>query len=470
MKLSSLLGHTREVLELVLDSGRPADNLIDTFFRSHKYLGSHDRRFIAETAYGTLRHLRRCEKILLLALGKRADGILSEDGYLLLLMTYLLAIDRRTVLAAEDVFDAVQSGRLKQELPSILKAIEAVAEPEISDSVERIGIKYSFPDWMVRRFQTQYGEAETELLCESLNGQAPLTVRVNTLKTTVEECQRALMEEGVEAQTTRLSPFALLIPKRLNVFQLQVFRNGFFEVQDEGSQMLPFLVDPKPTAKVLDACAGAGGKTLELSALMKNRGEIVASDVHSSRLEELRRRLKRGGASNVRIRLVGDIAELADRHRDYFDVVLLDAPCSGLGTIRRNPGMKWVVTEETVQEVTEKQIHILDAGSELVKPGGIIAYATCTLFQAENEGVVEKFLETHPDFVLEYPPLKKEIFDWTPFTQGKFVKLFPHRDGTDGFFIAVIRRQKGAAQSVHSTPPPTAIEPFPSEQNISRVQ
>ena len=445
MKLSSLLGHTREVLELVLDSGRPADNLIDTFFRSHKYLGSHDRRFIAETAYGTLRHLRRCERTLLQALGAHADGMLPEDGYLLLLVTYLLAVDRRTPLAEADVLDTITSARLKPSIPPLLKAIPAVAEPDASDPVERIGLRYSFPDWMVRRFLDQFGEEETEKLCESLNGQAPLTVRVNTLKTTLEECQRSLMEEGVQAQPTRLSPFALLIPKRLNVFQLQAFRNGFFEVQDEGSQMLPFLIDPKPTAKVLDACAGAGGKTLELAALMKNRGEIVASDVHSSRLEELRRRLKRAGASNVRVRLVGDVANLADRHRDYFDIVLIDAPCSGIGTIRRNPGMKWVVTEETVQEVTEKQAHILEASAGLVKPGGIIAYATCTLFREENEGIIEKFLESHTDFALDSPPVKKEVFDCSPYSQGTFVKLFPHRDGTDGFFIAVIRRRRDAA-------------------------
>jgi 16S rRNA (cytosine967-C5)-methyltransferase len=146
----------------------------------------------------------------------------------------------------------------------------------------------------------------------------------------------------------------------------------------------------------------------------------------------------------VRVRLVGDVAELADRHRDYFDIVLIDAPCSGIGTIRRNPGMKWVVTEETVQEVTQKQIHLLEATAGLVKPGGLIAYATCTLFREENEDVIGKFLETHTSFVLDSPPLKKEVFDYSPYVQGTFVKLFPHRDGTDGFFFAVIRRRRDA--------------------------
>jgi 16S rRNA (cytosine967-C5)-methyltransferase len=441
MKLSSLLGHTREVLQLVRDSGRPADNLIDSFFRTHKYLGSHDRRFVAETTYGTLRHLRKCEMMLLQALGAHADGMLPEDGFLLLAVTFLTAIDRGTPLNVADVSEAVKSARLRPHLNSILQAIPQASGPEPSDPVERIGLRYSFPDWIVRRFLDQYGESETEQICESLNGQAPLTLRVNTLKTTVEECRESLAEEDIQTQPTRLSPFGLLVSKRMNVFQLQAFRDGFFEVQDEGSQLLPFLVDPKPTAKVLDACAGAGGKTLELSALMKNRGEIVAADVHSKRLEELRRRMRRAGVSNVRIRRVDDLEELADRHRDYFDVVLLDAPCSGMGTLRRNPGMKWVVTEETVREVAQKQLHILDASAHLVKPGGIVAYATCTLFKEENEDIVEQFLASHPDFVLERPPLDESRLDLTPFTAGKYTKLFPHRDGTDGFFIAVIRRR-----------------------------
>ena len=441
MKLSSLLGHTREVLQLVHDSGRPADNLIDSFFRTHKYLGSHDRRFVAETAYSTLRHLRKCEVILLQALGAHSDGMLPEDGFLLLAVTYLVAVNRRTPLSVADVSEAIKSGRLKPHVHTILQAIPEVSQPESSDPVERIGLQYSFPDWIVRRFLDQYGESETERICESLNRQAPMTLRVNTLKTTVEECQKALAEEDIQTHPTRLSPFGLLVSKRMNVFQLQAFRNGFFEVQDEGSQLLPFLLDPKPTAKVLDACAGAGGKTLELSALMKNRGEIVAADVHSTRLEELRRRMRRAGASNVRIQRVDDVAELEDQYRDHFDVVLLDAPCSGIGTLRRNPGMKWVVTEETVREVAEKQLHILEASAHLAKAGGIVAYATCTLFRAENEDIVEKFLSTHPEFALDRPPLDETKFDLAPFTEGKYIKLYPHRDGTDGFFIAVMRRR-----------------------------
>jgi 16S rRNA (cytosine967-C5)-methyltransferase len=440
MKFSSLIGHAGELLQLVRSSEKPADSIIDLFFRSRKYLGSHDRRFIAESTYGTLRHLRKCELLLQHALGAHAESMIPDDGFLFLVLAYLLAIEQRTPIEVADLEPAVKSGKLKPHLESILKSLSTPQSVQSADAVERIGEEYSYPDWMVRRFLDQFGEQETLLLCQSLNEQAPLTLRANTLKSTVEECQESLKKEGVTTERTKLSPSGLVVPKRINIFQLQAFRDGLFEVQDEGSQLLPYLLDPKPTAKVLDACAGAGGKTLELSAIMKNRGEIVAADVHSFRLDQLRKRTQRAGVSNVRIRLVQDVADIGEQYVDYFDVVLVDAPCSGIGTLRRNPGMKWMVTEETVREVSEKQLHILEACVPFVKAGGRIAYATCTLFREENETVVETFLSKHRDFVLDDPPLSRTKFDISPYAVGKYIKFSPHRDGTDGFFIAVMRK------------------------------
>ena len=179
---------------------------------------------------------------------------------------------------------------------------------------------------------------------------------------------------------------------------------------------------------------------MELSAIMKNRGEIVAADVHSFRLEQLRKRTQRAGVSNVRIRQVQDIADLGEQYVGYFDVVLIDAPCSGIGTLRRNPGMKWMVTEETIREVSEKQLHILEACVPFVKAGGRVAYATCTLFREENEAVVENFLSAHKEFALDDPPLDQAKFDFSPYCAGKYIKFSPHRDGTDGFFIAVMKK------------------------------
>ena len=441
MKLSSLLGHASELLQLVRSSEKPADSVIDVFFRSRKYLGSHDRRFIAETTYGTLRHLRKSESVLKRGLGSSAVDMIPEDGFLLLIVAYLLVVEQRTPIKPEDLQPIVRSSTLKPRLASILQALSNSSDCQPAGFVEKIGEEYSYPDWMVQRLLDQYGPEETERLCETLNGQAPLSLRVNTLKSSVEDCQEELKRVGVETERTRLSPFGLRVPKRINIFQIQAFRDGLFEVQDEGSQLLPFLIDPKPTAKVLDACAGAGGKTLELAAIMKNRGEIVAADVHSFRLEQLRKRAQRAGVSNVRIRQVQDITDLAEQYTGYFDFVLIDAPCSGIGTLRRNPGMKWMVTEETIQEVSEKQKHILEASVPLVKPGGIVAYATCTLFREENEDVVESFLRAHPEFLPDDPPLDRSKFDFSPYRVGKYIKLSPHRDGTDGFFIAVMRKQ-----------------------------
>ena len=440
MKFSSLIGHAGELLQLVRSTEKPADSIIDTFFRSRKYLGSHDRRFIAESTYGTLRHLRKCESLLKQALGDLADSMIPEDGFLFLVVTYLLAIEPRTPIEVADLEPAVKSGKLKPQLGFLLRSLSAPQNMSLADPVERIGEEYSYPDWMVQRFLDQYGEQETLLLCQSLNGQAPLTLRANSLKATVEECQEALKKEDVLTERTKLSPYGLVVPKRINIFQLQAFRDGLFEVQDEGSQLLPYLLDPKPTAKVLDACAGAGGKTLELSAIMKNRGEIVAADVHSFRLEQLRKRAQRAGVSNVRIRQVQDIADLGEQYAGYFDVVLIDAPCSGIGTLRRNPGMKWMVTEETIREVSEKQLHILEACVPFVKEGGRVAYATCTLFREENETVVENFLSAHKEFAPDDPPLDRAKFDFSPYSVGKYIKFSPYRDGTDGFFIAVMKK------------------------------
>lgn len=440
MQLPSLLGHAQELLLTIRNSDRPADSLIDTFFRSRKYLGSRDRRFLAETTYGTLRHLRRCEVLLWKGLEGTKAEIGREDGFLLVIVTYLIAVVRKTDLLTNDVVVKLQSPLLKELAPDLLQRLSSPEMVPIQDPVERLGVLHSFPDWLVERFIREYGEEEAEKMLASLNEQAPITLRVNTLKTTVEECRKALQREEVETTPTGLSPFGLELPKRANIFQMQAFRDGFFEVQDEGSQLLPLLIDPKPTAKLLDACAGAGGKTLAFAALMKNRGEIVATDVNKFRLEELRKRARRGGVFNVRSREIADVVDLVGDQNGTFDVVFLDAPCSGLGTIRRNPGMKWTVTEETISELSAKQRHILESAAPLVKKGGRLVYATCTFLREENEEVVEDFLRRSPGFSPLPPEGYLSKWNLLHLASGSYIRLLPHRDGTDGFFCAVLER------------------------------
>lgn len=425
MKISSLIGHVAELLEDVTASRKPADHLIDFFFRKRKYLGSHDRRFIAETLYSILRHRQRIEWAI--------GSIKPKQHYSRMVVTAALLLEKRVELEALVA---------EQILPDdVVRNIQECIgrSPAKTDNIERISLTYSFPVWMVRKWIEQYGEDETERLCDVLNSQAPITLRVNTLKATVPECRESLHKEGIESIPTEYSPFGLHIPKRINVFQLETFRKGFFEVQDEGSQMLALLVDPKPRTKVIDACAGGGGKSLALAAIMKNRGEIFSLDIHNFRLDELRKRIKRAGVDTIRIRTVSEDESPPDLHNEA-EYVLVDAPCSGTGTIRRNPGMKWTVSTEMVKELHVKQSMILSNYARCVKVHGTIVYATCSLMKEENDDVVEAFLASHPDFVLRDPGEVLQRYQLDTLVNNRYFQLMPHRHGTDGFFAAIMKR------------------------------
>lgn len=444
MKTSSLIGHTVEVYGLIIRSEHPADSTIDTFFRSHKYLGSHDRRFIAETVYGMLRHRKRiawlCETS-----GKKF--LESSDNH----AVFLQCLVYRTTIANEGIDTLVHELETdpveKQSLLLLLNEARNRNDrfekevPLHSDKASDLSLRYSFPEWMLEEWREQFGEDEAVQLCAALNTPAPLTLRVNTLKTSVEECQQALAKESIDAERTKFSGVGLTVHKRMNVFQLDIFRKGFFEVQDEGSQLLSMLVDPKPTSKVVDACAGGGGKSLALAALMKNRGVIFALDTNAVRLEGLRKRIRRSGVDTIRVCTVEE-GQLPPGLADAADNVLVDAPCSGLGTIRRNPGMKWTVTPASVAELNIKQSTILNHYAQCVKVSGRLIYSTCTMMRSENEGVVEKFLSDHPQFELMEPSAILRRYQLESLSPGKFFRLKPHVHGTDGFFAAVFRRKQ----------------------------
>jgi 16S rRNA (cytosine967-C5)-methyltransferase len=426
MKLSSLIGHVTELYAEVVDSPKPADRHIDLFFRSRKYLGSNDRRFIAETMYGMLRHRTRVEWIVSLS-DRKNDPTMLCAAYLLL-------------------SGAASKGQIAEEtgIPQDVMTVidERVrTEPENLSVTDALAVKYSLQSWMISAWKAEYGIDELEPLCASLNTQAPMTIRVNTIKTTREECRNRLAQEGLDTDIAELSPFGLHLKRRTNLFQLQAFREGLFEVQDEGSQLLALLADPKPGSKVVDACAGAGGKALAMAAVMKNRGEIFALDVHSFRLEELRKRIKRSGVDSIRSKVIRE-GEMEEGLMDAGDVVLVDAPCTGTGTIRRNPGMKWSVSETMVEELHQKQLQILTLNSNYVKPGGRLVYATCSLMNRENESVVEQFLADHDGFELVPSAAVLERYGLSRLSSTKYFQLLPHRYNTDGFFAAVLKRTK----------------------------
>ncbi|MFA6467951.1 MAG: methyltransferase domain-containing protein [Bacteroidota bacterium] len=424
MKLASLIGHVLELYSEVTVSLKPADRHIDYFFRARKYLGSKDRRFIAETVYGMLRHKKRIEWIL--------AAVQKESNHRYLCAAYLLFEKKATL---EDL--AAEMG-LSSDVVAVI-AHQAGIEPASDSLIETTAVKYSLQEWMVREWLTQFGTESLEPLCSALNTQAPMTIRVNTIKTTREECQRKLQSEGLDTDISEYSPSGLHLKRRTNLFQLNAFKDGLFEVQDEGSQLLALLVDPKPGSKVIDACAGAGGKALALAALMKNRGEIFALDTHSFRLEELRKRIRRSGVDSIRARVIHE-GEVIESLSGAADFVLVDAPCTGTGTIRRNPGMKWTVSEQMVEELHAKQSSILSLNARYVKPGGRLVYATCSLMKHENDDVVERFLTDHPEFELIPPGSVLERYHLAHLSTNKYFQLLPQRNNTDGFFAAVMKR------------------------------
>lgn len=446
MKSTSLLGHTFELFDAVERDRLPADQVVDRFFRARRYLGSKDRRFIAEAVYGMLRH-----KLLIHTLFQ--SGLQELNGHstsanlrssLGLYFAYLLAVERMNVGVVSETLGSYW----KVQFPSV--PLESFAGAVLrhydldlaSGSVaDRLSLMYSFPKWMVEEWLARLGESETTALCAALNAPAPTTIRVNTLRTSVEECQKRLLQEGVATERTRLSPFGLSLAKRVNVPSLQSFKDGWFEIQDEASQIVTLLLDPQPGEIVIDACAGGGGKTLELAALMNNDGKILSFDVEARRLRNLEKRAERAGVQGLEVHLAEKgLAEQEGAGIRKVGSILVDAPCSGLGTLRRNPGNKWRVSPGFVEHISQQQGKLLEQWSPLLKPGGRLIYSTCTLLRKENEEVVESFLARHAEFKLDSSSRVLSRWRLNHLSKNGYLYLYPHKHGTDGFFAAVMTR------------------------------
>jgi 16S rRNA (cytosine967-C5)-methyltransferase len=412
----ALFAHAEAVLGQLLRFEHPADAVVSRYFREHRQLGHADRAFVAETVFAVLRRGRSLEA--------RCAGQLS---------------DRRRLLAAL----AVVRGWSQRELAPVLKAGEeewlavakALPEAELAPAV-----RCDLPDWLYERLAAQYGADETLALAQALNQPAPLDLRVNTLKTSREALLEVLTADGMAAVPGALSPLAVRLRDKPALARHPLFLAGAFEVQDEGSQLLGYLLEPKRGEMVVDFCAGAGGKTLLLGALMRNTGRLYAFDVSDRRLAKLKPRLARSGLSNVHpARIEHERDTKIKRLSGKADRVLVDAPCSGLGTLRRNPDLKWRQDESSVAELTAKQAAILAAAAPLVRPGGRLVYATCSLLHAENEAIVEAFLAGHPGFTLV--PAADVLARQGIEVEGEMLRLLPHRHRTDGFFAAILERQ-----------------------------
>jgi 16S rRNA (cytosine967-C5)-methyltransferase len=304
-----------------------------------------------------------------------------------------------------------------------------------------LSIQAELPDWIIEKLRAQRSDDEIRALGLSMQTSATLDLRTNTLKANRDELLQGLAAEGVQAIATPWSPLGIRVTGKPALNKSPLFLGGRFEVQDEGSQLLGFMLAPKRNDMVVDFCAGAGGKTLMLGAMMNSQGRLYAWDISEKRLANLKPRLARSGLSNVQPQLIAHendskIKRLAGK----IDRVLVDAPCSGLGTLRRNPDLKFRQSEKSVAELTQKQASILAAASKLLKVGGRLVYATCSVLREENQAIVEAFLAQHPEFVL-LPASEALAQQKIALEMGDYLQLLPQQHGTDGFFAAVMERK-----------------------------
>jgi 16S rRNA (cytosine967-C5)-methyltransferase len=421
-----------ELLHEVLRFGQPADAVVSAFFRAHRSLGTRERHTLAETVYAVLR-----EKLKYQHLAKSGNG----------------SIERRLALLAWQGSEAFLRAAAT---PAELQWVEHSRKVDFGHlpDAQRDSLRHNLPAWLAERLRAELGDGpggDFWPLVKSLLLPAGLDLRVNALKAKRDAVLAALAEEGVQTQPTRWSPLGLRAEGKPALHRSEVFLRGDVEVQDEGSQLLALLTEAKRGEMVVDFCAGAGGKTLALGAMMRNTGRLYAFDVSAHRLAALKPRLARSGLSNVYpAGIAHERDERIKRLSGKIDRVLVDAPCSGLGTLRRNPDLKWRQSPEAVAELVAKQQSILHGAARLVKPGGRLVYATCSLLRAENEEVAESFSTSHPEWVLVDAAeilARQGVEQASELTrplaaEGPGVlRLWPHRHGSDGFFAAVWERR-----------------------------
>ncbi len=419
MHPNALLDLASDLLRTVLRFDQPADNLVSAFFRQHRALGHRERHTLAETVYTVLR-----QRLVLQHLAQSGSG----------------PLERRLAILAWQGNDTFLRGALGPHEQQWLAQVQQIDRASLPEK-----LRHNLPDWLATALQAQLGDDFWPLV-QALDQPAPLDLRVNTLKAKRDDVQQALAAAGFPCAPTPFSPWGLRLQGKPAVNKLDLFAQGAIEVQDEGSQLLALLTDAKRGEMVVDFCAGAGGKTLALGAAMRNTGRLYAFDVSGHRLDALKPRLARSGLSNVYpAQIAHERDERIKRLAGKIDRVLIDAPCSGLGTLRRNPDLKWRQSPKAVEELQAKQAAILASAARLLKPGGRLVYATCSLLQAENEAVVDAFTaERSADFTpLDATELLQglKVDGAEALVSAGHLRLWPHRHQTDGFFAATWQRR-----------------------------
>jgi len=437
-----------ELLDVIAAGKGAADDIVGNYFRRHRFAGVKDRGAISEHIYAVLRQ----RAVLDWWLERLGRGALAIDARRRLLAALVLVqgwAPAQIERACDG--DRFRPGRLATAERELVAALvdQAIDHPAMPDDV-----RWNYPAWLDPYLRAAFNATLGREMA-ALNGPAPLDLRVNILKGDRLSAKIALEGEGVKAEEGRYSPYGLRVFERIPLAALETFRRGLIEVQDEGSQLAALLADARSGMRVVDFCAGAGGKTLALAAAMHNRGHLVACDVSEKRLERATQRLRRAGISIVQRRvLTSERDKWVKRHAGGFDRVFVDAPCTGTGTWRRNPDAKWRLTEMDLAELTALQSAILESAARLVAPGGRLIYATCSFLRDENEAQVERFLAAAPDFSpLPISAVWRTTIGGKPPSAGDVLRLTPARHGTDGFFVAICERAKKA----EVTPEPESI-------------
>ena len=405
-----------------------------------------DRRFATELVYGVAKAVGTLDWIMAHYVKRpleKLDPVVREILRLGLYQLFYLdavppsAACNTSVELAKHHAHAGVAGFVNGVLRSAVREPERAAFPTGAEhAVERLALEKQHPLWLVQRWVEQLGYEETSALCDKDNEPAPLCLRTNTLRTSRTELLTVLQEAGCEAEASQWAPEGILLHQHGSLDSLAPLQQGLAQVQDESSMLVAHVVDPQPGERVLDCCSAPGGKTTHMAALMQNQGEITALDIYDHKLQRVTDNAARLGIDIIKtVRL--DAREAGDRYAGQMDRVLVDAPCSGLGVLRRRPDARWHKSAVEIEALPSLQSAILDSAAQAVRPGGVLVYSTCTIEPQENSAVVEAFLARHPEFTLEpvggcLPESRRE---------EKMLQLSPQRDGTDGFFIARMRRK-----------------------------
>lgn len=388
-------------LIMIFNEGEYADKVVAKALKKDPRWGSKDRKFVAETIYEIVRWKRLYAEI-----AEVKETYTRDDIWRIFAVWAVL---RGITLPDWKYFEGTPVRRIKGKFDELSKTRK---------------IRESIPDWIDELGVKELGEEVWTKEIAAQNQQAQVILRVNTLKTTKKQLHAALMDQDIETYSDDRYPDALILKERANVFMTQQFKDGWFEVQDASSQKVAPLLDPKPGMRVVDACAGAGGKTLHIAAMMQNKGQIIAMDLYESKQKQLKIRARRNAAFNIEYRII-DSTKVIKKLHDKADRVLIDAPCSGLGVLKRNPDSKWKLKPEFIEEIKRTQEEVLANYSKMVKVGGKLVYATCSVLPSENEKQVEKFLAT--DFGKNFKMIKDE-------------KVLAHQSGFDGFYMCLMER------------------------------